>query len=394
MGHPGAAPVRSQGANALIHFTGGLTLTQNGGDNAYGVLARAGGRIAIDGATSVTLQNSGQSRRGVLALDAGSQITLADVTVTSSGAAAPRGLAAENGGKLSYRAARIDFQGDNGAYGMRQSHPGGSIVGGNTTIKVSGPASWGVQVDGPVHINGRLELDSADGIGLNLRNGGHIQIGANSEIKGTSGGAFHAANTAAASTTLNTATVTAQTLWNATGSDYTFAAQGDAYTGGAAGSSLILKLEGAAKWNLNANSTLKNMELAGNAELHVDGDYSLTPAAGESVKNTAGVIDLSDAATGDKLTINGKYEGSGGKLKLDVDLSAAAVADVLKVNGNVTGSTQIAVTQLPGTGVATTGNGILIAEISGTSPANAFTLPTPLISGSFQYAPQKVGNNW
>ncbi|MGP1516255.1 MAG: hypothetical protein ACTTJV_01410 [Ottowia sp.] len=74
---------------------------------------------------------------------------LADVTVTSSGAAAPRGLAAENGGKLSYRAARIDFQGDNGAYGMRQSRPGGSIVGGNTTIKISGPASWGAQVDGP-----------------------------------------------------------------------------------------------------------------------------------------------------------------------------------------------------------------------------------------------------
>ena len=63
-----------------------------------------------------------------------------------------------------------------------------------------------------MHINGRLELGSADGIGLNIRNGGFIQIGANSEIKGTSGTAFHAANTAAASTTLNAATVTAQTL--------------------------------------------------------------------------------------------------------------------------------------------------------------------------------------
>ena len=41
-----------------------------------------------------------------------------------------------------------------------------------------------------------------------------------------------------------------------------------------------------------------------------------------------------------------------------------------------------------------TGNGILIAEISGTSPANVFTLAAPLISGGFQYTPQKVGNNW
>ena len=135
------------------------------------------------------------------------------------------------------------------------------------------------------------------------------------------------------------------------------------------------------------------MELAGNAELRVNGDYSLTPAAGESVKNTAGVIDLSDTATGDKLTIAGNYAG-GGKLKLDVDLSAAAVADVLKVNGNVAGSTQIEFARLPGTAVATTGNGILIAEISGTSPADAFTLPTPLISGSLQYKLEKVGSNW
>ena len=124
------------------------TATQTSYPNARDtLLADTGGRLTVS--QRVTLQNSGQSRRGVLALDAGSQITLADVTVTSSGAAAPRGLAAENGGKLSYRVARIDFQGHNGAYGMRQSHPGGSIVGGNTTIKVSGPASWGAQVDGP-----------------------------------------------------------------------------------------------------------------------------------------------------------------------------------------------------------------------------------------------------
>ena len=41
-----------------------------------------------------------------------------------------------------------------------------------------------------------------------------------------------------------------------------------------------------------------------------------------------------------------------------------------------------------------TDNGILIAEIGGTSPVNAFTLAAPLISGSFQYTPKKVDNNW
>ena len=104
-------------------------------------------------------------------------------------------------------------------------------------------------------------------------------------------------------------------------------------------------------------------------------------------------------ATGDVLTIAGNYAG-GGKLQLDVNLASGgggaigADADALKVTGNVTGSTQIEVTQLPGTAIATTGNGILVAEISGTSPANAFTLASPVISGSFQYTLHQVGNRW
>ena len=218
---------------------------------------------------------------------------------------------------------------------------------------------------------------------------------------GTGSTAFDAQNTAAASTTLTNAAVTAETVWSASGQPYTFNAQGGTYTGKSTGNPLTLKMSNAAAWNFNDDSDLKTLELTGNAVLRPDQSHTLTAHDAAGVKNTSGIIDLKDAtlAIGDVLTIAGNYAG-GGKLKLDVNLASGGGgaigvdADALKVTGNVTGSTQIAVTQLPGTGVATTGNGILIAEISGTSPANAFTLPTPLISGSFQYAPQKVGNNW
>ena len=427
--NPGRAPVRAEGANALIRFAGQLDVAQNGGNNSYGVLARAGGKIVVQGPTHVTLLPSGQYRRGVLSLGAGSEIELADVTVTSSGAATPRGPSAESGGKLTYRTANLNFQGYNGAFGIRQEDPNGDLIGGDTFIKVSGPASWAALVEGPMHINGKLDIESADGLGLYIRAAGQAHIGANSEIKGTSGvavriqgsdptplmagnglqitypvasgTAFDAQNTAAASTTLAGATVKAETLWSASGSDYTFNAQGGAYTGKSTGNPLILKMSNAAVWNLNDDSDLKTLELTGNAALKLDTSHTLTAFDAAGVKNTSGIIDLKDAtpATGDVLTIAGNYAG-GGKLRLDVNLASGGGgaigvdADALKVTGNVTGSTQIQVTALPGAGIATTGNGILIAEVTGTSPANAFTLAAPVISGGFQYTLHQVGNRW
>ena len=49
-----------------------------------------------------------------------------------------------------------------------------------------------------------------------------------------------------------------------------------------------------------------------------------------------------------------------------------------------------------GAGAATTGNGILVATVTGASPADAFVLAGPgyLDQGGFRYTLQQVGSNW
>ena len=423
--------VRADGAGSKIEFRGNVSLPQEEIRHSYGLYANNGGRISVSGTTNVQfLPGSGLSddRLAVYALGTDSQITLGAVSLTvASGANACTGLVTESGGKITYTTATINAQ--SFVAGISQDGAG-DVIGGDTTINISALYGAGVESHNLVRINGTLNVIGSNTVyGLSTRDDGQIHVGANSKIQGvdgvgvaisgnkatplmagdglqinytgTSSTAFDASNTAAASTTLTNATVTAQTLWNASGSDYTFNAQGGTYTGKSTGNPLTLKMSNAAVWNLNANSDLKTLELTGNAVLRPDQSRTLTAHDAAGVKNTSGIIDLKDAtpATGDVLTIAGNYAG-GGKLKLDVNLASGGGgaigvdADALKVTGNVTGSTQIEVTQLPGTGIATTGNGILIAEVTGTSPANAFTLAAPVISGGLQYTLHQVGNRW
>ena len=433
----GASIVNSRRAGSQITVTGNLTMQQWGDTGSFGLMALSGGEISVAGTTNVTLDSygGGLDRSAVYARDANSKIQLGGaVTIDGTDAGRPKGLESGNGGTITYPSATLNFTGQDGAIGIYQTGPAGDVVGsGDTAITLQGNGSTGVYADnGPIHINGKLTVNSDSSIALNTDSAaGQITIGAASQISATAGGtavriegghatplvagagltialpatsgtAFHTINTAAASTTLAGATVTAQTLWSAIGSDYTFTAQGGTYTGKSSGNQhFSLNLGNAAIWNLNADSALGKMELSGNAVLRPDQSRTLTASDAAGVKNTGGIIDLKDAtpATGDVLTIAGNYAG-GGKLKLDVNLASGGNhaigldADALKVNGNVTGSTEIEFTQLPGTAVATTGNGILIAEISGTSSANAFRLPSPVISGGFQYTLHQVGNRW
>lgn len=422
--------VRADGTGSKIEFSGNVTLPQENDQHSYGLYANGGGQISVSGTTNVQFLPGGGSgdRFAVYASGADSQITLGNVSLTvAPGANNCNGLATNYGGKITYTTATINAQ--NPALGIRQDGAG-DVIGGDTTINISALYGAGVESFNLVRINGTLNvIGNGQVLGLSTYDDGQIHVGANSKIQGIDGKgvtiwgynatplmagnglqitytgtgsfAFDAQNTAAASTTLTNATVTAETLWRASGSDYTFNAQGGTYTGKSTGNPLILKMSSAAAWNLNADSDLKTLELTGNAALKLDTSHTLTASDAAGVKNTSGIIDLKDAtpATGDVLTIAGNYAG-GGKLRLDVNLASGGGgaigvdADALKVTGNVTGSTQIQVTALPGAGIATTGNGILVAEVSGTSPANAFTLAAPVISGGLQYTLHQVGNRW
>ena len=427
----GGGIVRADGTGSKIEFSGDVTLPHGSSHGSHGLLANAGGQISVSGTTNVQFLPGGigSDRYAVSARGADSQITLGAVSLTIPlGALYYTGLATRSGGKITYTTATINGQGYVAGIKLEGD---GEVIGGDTTVNISAPGyGIGVESAGLVHINGTLNVIGDDLVhGLATSDDGQIHVGANSKIQGVQGigvlisgnkatplvagdglqinytgtgsTAFDASNTAAASTTLANATVTAETLWWASSSDYTFNAQGGTYTGKSIGSSLTLNMSSAAVWNLNDDSDLKTLELTGNAALKLDTSHTLTAHDAAGVKNTSGIIDLKDAtpATGDVLTIAGNYAG-GGKLRLDVNLASGGGgaigvdADALKVTGNVTGSTQIEVTQLPGTAIATTGNGILVAEISGTSPANAFTLAAPVISGGLQYTLHQVGNRW
>ncbi|MCX8507992.1 MAG: autotransporter outer membrane beta-barrel domain-containing protein, partial [Rhodobacteraceae bacterium] len=101
---------------------------------------------------------------------------------------------------------------------------------------------------------------------------------------------------------------------------------------------------------------------------------------------SAGRLTLQDGGVGDRLVTTGNYTGADGTLLLDAVLQAGGTADVLRVDGNVTGTSLLAVANAGGTGGLTTGDGILVVDVGGTSTSTAFALAGgPLNVGTFRY---------
>lgn len=133
----------------------------------------------------------------------------------------------------------------------------------------------------------------------------------------------------------------------------------------------------------------------------VDGGSTLKMAAaafsitGDLTNN--GRAALNNSTTGDALTVTGNYTG-GGTVALDVTLGdSSSAADRLIVGGNTTaGPTTLAITNVGGAGADTTGNGILVVQVAGTSAANSFALPGPgyIDVNGHRYRLVQVGTNW
>jgi fibronectin-binding autotransporter adhesin len=106
--------------------------------------------------------------------------------------------------------------------------------------------------------------------------------------------------------------------------------------------------------------------------------------------NNAGMVRLGATPTstpGTILTVAGNYAGTGGQLLLNVALgNDSSQTDKLVINGNATGSTLTTINNVGGIGAATTGDGIQIVKVGGTSAAGAFTLAGGAIrAGAYQY---------
>ncbi|GAB2815611.1 hypothetical protein GCM10027276_15660 [Comamonas piscis] len=133
---------------------------------------------------------------------------------------------------------------------------------------------------------------------------------------------------------------------------------------------------------VNAGNTLRIQDAA----FSVNGDLG-----------NQGQVALANSNAGDVLTVTGNYAG-GGSLALDVVLGdSSSAADRLVVQGNTDATpTTLAISNLAGAGAATSGNGILLVQVAGSSAANAFALPAPgyIDVGGFRYQLAQVGSNW
>jgi outer membrane autotransporter protein len=111
------------------------------------------------------------------------------------------------------------------------------------------------------------------------------------------------------------------------------------------------------------------------------GGFALTG----NLNNSSGVISSQDGTAGDAITISGDYSG-GGVVQIDADFEND-VADTLTITGNVTGGpTSIQVNNITSDLSLTTGNDLVLVDVTGTTTDGDFRLAGgPISSGAFSY---------
>ncbi|WP_081657483.1 autotransporter outer membrane beta-barrel domain-containing protein [Pseudovibrio exalbescens] len=152
--------------------------------------------------------------------------------------------------------------------------------------------------------------------------------------------------------------------------------------------------------NVDATSTL----FGGDG---VNPELSTLSGSPPLIVTNAGIIDLTNGTSGpaDTFTITGNYVGQDGTLRVQTVLGDdASPTDRLTISGDTSGTTNVFVTNVGGTG-AQTNNGILVVEVGGNSNgqfalANGdYVLPDTgedaIIAGAFAYAwRQKGDGSW
>ena len=207
---------------------------------------------------------------------------------------------------------------------------------------------------------------------------------------------------------LTDARVHTNVLWlsNDAGTNLSFTGHGGSYRGtaGIAQGTLNLALDSGAVWAVTNDSSLGaagQVTLAGNAVLDASVKGGATGLAGD-VLNNGGVVTLQQvsASPSDVLQTR-RYTANGGQLLLDTTLNDASssISDVLQASEVVAGGapTQIFVRPTAvSSGALTTGKGILVVSVTGTSAPDAFVLGAPVSHNGFDYLlVQDAGDgNW
>jgi outer membrane autotransporter protein len=153
--------------------------------------------------------------------------------------------------------------------------------------------------------------------------------------------------------------------------------------------------------NVNAGGTLdgsNSLQAVSNVNITTGAKLVAGNAAGTNAMRitgnltNAGTVQLTgptgQQATGDKLTVTGNYAGAAGSaLVFDTKLGGTNASDQLVVGGNLTGLSNVTVNNVGGTGSLTTGDGIKLVDVTGTS-SGTLTLNSPnqrIDVGAFRY---------
>ncbi|WP_295727200.1 autotransporter outer membrane beta-barrel domain-containing protein [uncultured Bartonella sp.] len=146
--------------------------------------------------------------------------------------------------------------------------------------------------------------------------------------------------------------------------------------------------------NVAGGSLIVNGSLGGN--LSVDTAGILEGLGNVGNVTNAGIVSPGDGkANIGTLKINGNYVGNGGSLLLDTVLgNSHSLIDQLMITGDASGTTSVTVTNRGGLGALTTGNGIEVITVGGTSTADAFALKSDyqfegqnaVVGGAYAYS--------
>jgi outer membrane autotransporter protein len=129
-----------------------------------------------------------------------------------------------------------------------------------------------------------------------------------------------------------------------------------------------------------ANGTLQAGNAAGNSRTRIVGNLA-----------SAGLVNLSgpagSAKAGDTLAVTGNFTGNGGQVRLDTVLGGDnSPTDLVSITGNAVGGSLLAINNTGGLGGLTTGDGIRVVQVGGTSDRDAFALlGDDVQAGGFRY---------
>jgi autotransporter-associated beta strand protein len=353
-----SATLRNIAALAASRRTGASTWTLTGVTSALtpwtltagtlsvsqdGSLGDAAGALAFNGGTLRTTASFSTSRDMVL--DAMGIIdTAAATTLTASGiVSGASGLTKTGGGTL-------ELTGDNSYSGETNVSVG--------TLALKGTGS--IAASGRVLANGTFDI-SGTTVGASIKRlagAGTVEFGQQTLTLSHANDTFSGVFTGSGGFIL-------------AGGQQTLTGNSSAFTGAT---------------TVNAGTLTVNGILGGTMDV-LGGRLQGIGTVGNTINHLGGVIAPGNSIG--TLTVAGNYISNGGALEVEAELGGdSSPADLLVITGDSilgTGPTQVRVINVGGAGTETTGDGIRIVQVDGTSTADAFALSGPAIGGAYSY---------